>query len=415
MRIYISKRKFIYGLAFLVILLNTILEQHIHVFEYLDELVAIVSIIFIFIHIHGVRYFASVKLVILFLVITIITGVAGNIIWGYQESIVAVLKDILAYVKAPIIACALIMRKGMNNKDDDQALDAAYIISKCFVTVMFIFGIISLVKDIGMSYDFRRGILSFKFLYPHPTFLASSLVLASVVLVAYDKAAFKSKLLLYMETVITLILTMRDKAIAYAVLFIIVVFLLPNLHKIRKMTILIASGMTFVIAYFISRSKIQEYLTWSWSPRAALYTNGISVLKNCFPIGSGFATFANSTSGEYYSKLYYLFGMNMKPGVRPGDYVDLGDAGMAYYIAQFGILGLILFMVVWTLIFKEALFIYRNQNGKVKATILILGYIIVSILFENVLTNESGATSMIVLMIYLGAGTDYHKLDEQIV
>ena len=138
MRIKISKSKFIYGLAFLIILLNTILEQHIHVFAYLDELVAIVSIIFIFIHIHRARYFATVKLMILFLVITIITGVAGNIIWGYQESIVAVLKDILAYVKAPIIACALIMRKGINKKDDDKAIDSAYIIEKFFLTVMFI-------------------------------------------------------------------------------------------------------------------------------------------------------------------------------------------------------------------------------------------------------------------------------------
>ena len=409
MTIVLSKNKLLYGFVFIVILLNTIFEQYVPVLKYLDETATILSLGYIFIYLAGVKRFQSVKYILMLLLVTIITGVAGNIFGKYQESIVAILKDILAYVKAPIIACALIMRKGINNKDDDQALDAAYIISKCFVTVVFIFGIVSLVKDIGMSYDFRRGIFSFKFLYSHPTFLASSLVLASVVLVAYDKDSFKSKLLFYMETVITLILTMRDKAIAYAVLFIILVFLLPNLHKVRKITILIASGMAFVFAYFISRSKIQEYLTWSWSPRAALYTNGISVLKNCFPIGSGFATFASSISGEYYSKLYYLFGMNMKPGVGPGDYVDLSDAGMAYYIAQFGILGLILFIAVLTLIFKEALFIYRNQNGKVKATILILGYIIVSILFETVLTNESGATSMIVLMIYLGARTDYHK------
>lgn len=96
------------------------------------------------------------------------------------------------------------MRKGITSKDDDQALDAAYIISKFFVTVMFVFETISLVKDISMPYGFRRGIFPFKFLYPHATFLANSLVLASVVPVAYDKASFMSKLLFYMETVITL-------------------------------------------------------------------------------------------------------------------------------------------------------------------------------------------------------------------
>ena len=409
MVIKISKQRIAYGLIFIFILLNTIFEQYIPAFGYLDESAAIISMLYIFIHIKWVSHFTTTRYILLLLLITIATGIIGNVIWGYQESVIAVLKDILAYVKTPIIACALIVRKGITKKNDDQALDVAYALSKCFVTVTFVFGMISLTKDIGMSYDFRRGIFSFKFLFSHPTFLASSLVLASATLAAYDRASFKSKLFFYIETVITLILTMRDKAIAYAVLFAILVFFIPNLRRVRKMTILLASTIALVIAYFISRSKVQEYLTWSWSPRAALYTNGISVLKNCFPIGSGFATFASSISGEYYSKLYYLFGMNMKPGVGPGDYVDLGDAGMAYYIAQFGILGLILFIAVLTLIFKEALFIYRNQNGKVKATILILGYIIVSILFENVLTNESGATSMIVLMIYLGTRTDYHK------
>lgn len=415
MIITLSKKRIIYGLIFIVLLLNTIFVQYISLLRYLDEIAAILSVVYIFKHLNGVKYYKSVKCILLFLLITIITGVFGNVIWEYQESVVAILKDILAYIKAPIIACALIMRKGITKKNDGQALDAAYDISVCFVSVTFLFGMVSLIKDIGMSYDFRRGIYSYKFLYTHPTFLASSLVLASAVLVAYDKASFKSKLVYYIETVLTLILTMRDKAIAYAVLFIVLVFLLPSLRKVQKTTILIASIIAFVIAYLISRSKIQEYLAFSWSPRTSLYTNGITVLRECFPIGSGFATFASSISGEYYSKLYYIFGMNMKPGVGPEDYIDLGDAGMAYYIAQFGIIGLILFIIVLALIFKEVSHIYRNQNGKVKASILIFCYIVISIFFENVLTNESGATVMMVLLIYLGAGTDYHIKDKHLV
>jgi hypothetical protein len=180
-----------------------------------------------------------------------------------------------------------------------------------------------------------------------------------------------------------------------------------HFENCEKTAILIASIVASVIAYFISQSKIQDYLSWSWSPRAALYTNAIAILKNYFPIGTGFATFASSISGKYYSKLYFIFGMNMKPGVRPGDYVDLGDAGMAYYIAQFGIIGLILFIAILMLIFKETLSIYKNQSGKIKATILIFGYIIISIFFEAVLTNESGITTMLVMLIYFGNKTGY--------
>ncbi|MST79590.1 hypothetical protein FYJ61_03640 [Lactobacillus equicursoris] len=406
MEIKVSKSKLIYGLAFLAILLNEIFEQYIPILGYLDEAMAIFALLYVLMHIAAIKFIPSVQYILLFVLITILIGGLGNYYWNYQSSTIAIWKDVLAYIKAPIIACALIVRKRISKKNDDVALNVAYTISTYFVTTTFIFGMISLVKNIGMSYDLRSGILSFKFLYTHPTFLASSLVLTSVVLVAYNKPTFIPKKIFYIENLITLVLTMRDKAFAYVALFIVLIFIIPDFRKIPKSVIPIAIIAAFAIAYFISRNKLQEYMTWSWSPREALYTGSFYVLKKCFPIGSGFATFANSLSGEYYSKLYYLLGMSLKPGVNPSDYADLGDAGMAYYIAQFGIIGLMLFIAILVIIFKVATSIYKNDVEKIKAVILIIGYIFISIFFEAVLTNESGAMVMVALFIYLGAETN---------
>ena len=65
---------------FLAILLNTIFEQYVSVLKYLDETAIILSLGYIFIYLAGVKRFQSVKYILMYLLVTIITGVAGNII-----------------------------------------------------------------------------------------------------------------------------------------------------------------------------------------------------------------------------------------------------------------------------------------------------------------------------------------------
>ena len=125
-------------------------------------------------------------------------------------------------------------------------------------------------------------------------------------------------------------------------------------------------------------------------------------MKKCFPIGSGFGTFASSISGEYYSSLYYTYGFYGKEDVSELDYSALGDTQWPYYYAQFGFFGLIAFVVILVLLYRMILKSYLFSDNKRKGAYLMLGYMVMASIVENVFTNESGVTAVVVLFLFLG-------------
>lgn len=399
----ISLSKLGYGILFLLILTNNIISSYISFFRFFDELIAGFAIIYILLYLRGFNKSRFLVLYIVGLLVVICIGLIGNIVWNYQPSNVAIGKDIYAFIKCPVIGIALILR-AKKKGNSDKALDAAYDISKFFVIITFVCGVLSQFINTSFTSGVRHGLKSYQFLYTHPTFLAYSLVLTSIILVAHDEDVKKNNMLIVLN-LLTLILTMRDKAFGYVILFIIMVYVIPNDKKMKKSYIVFGGVLAAVIAYFVSRSKLIEYSTWSWSPRYALYTNGFDLMKKTLPTGSGFGTFASSISGSYYSKAYYLYGLQNRPGTNPVEFVDLGDAGFPYYYTQFGVIGFLLTaLVIWKL-FKYLLSYYKLSPNKVKAIYLGIGYIIIALLVEAILTNESGATIMVVLFLYLGGNT----------
>lgn len=396
MNLSICKR-IIYAILFLWILLSNIFTNFIPGINYWDECITIIALIYTMFRFNSKNKICNEIIILLFIMITI--GIMGNITFGFQTNKIAILKDIIAFIKFPIIAVACIIRKNNTYTIDDLSLKDAFNISKIYVIVVSFFGVVSLFKNIGMSWDYRAGILSYKFLYTHPTFLAYALVITSVVLVAYPKQGIDKNILIILN-LFSLFMTMRNKAFTYIVFFIVVVYLIPHIrfNKIKIRYFLLPLALAIVI----SKDKIINYLNFSWSPREALYTCGYQLMKQCFPIGSGFGSFASSVSGEYYSNAYYTFGLNLKPGMSPSDFIDLGDAGIPYYYACFGLLGVLVFVLILYLIFKKAIFYYSYDVHKYQAAILLMIYIVTSLPFEATLTNESGASVGIIMFLFIG-------------
>lgn len=380
-----------YALLFIIILCSNIITQYFSIFNYLDETITIICIPIIF---YNTIKYKRIPRIITIAILVCIIGLIGNIIYGYQVKIIAILKDLFAFLKMIIVYTALYYSKDRYSNDKNIILST--VIAKIYITIIFIFGIISLKKDIGMSHDLRNGIMSYKFLYSHPTFLAYSVVLMLVVLLANSKG--KISLFYEIEGLIILYLTQRDKGFAFIVMFVLVVFLFRFVKKIRIWQIILA----FTGMLYISYDKIIDYLNFSWSPRWALYTNGFRIMKDIFPFGSGFATFSSTLSGEYYSLVYYLYDMYGKAGVSPNDYINLGDAQWPYYYAQFGIIGTLLFVIILYIIITNNAKLYGYSKIKLKASYLLIGYMLLSSLVENVFTNESGVTAIVVLLLFLG-------------
>lgn len=369
--------------AFLILILtNNIINTYIPFFSYFDELIELVCIIFVIKNYRNIAW--KEKKIIGMLIAIVLIGFFGTIRNSYQSNAVAIIKDIFLVLKFPIIMVALIIRTG-NRGGNINSKHIIYIIN-VYTFVLFVFGIISLFKDIGMSqnYDIRYGIAPFQFLYNHPTFLAYSLVFMSIVLIG-NISDYKKHISTQLAILFLLILTMRDKAFAYVTLYILLVFIIPNGKKIRPIYFVIAG----IAAFLISFHKIKEYASFSWSPRYQMYYTMIQLIKDNFPLGSGLASFGSNLSGEYYSKLYYIYGVAQKMG--PDNYTAFNDSQWPYYFGQFGFWGGILFFVVLWFLFKECRNLINNKKI-IKPLYLMFGYILISTIVETFFCNESGAT-----------------------
>ncbi len=401
----VSKRKLLYGCLFILILYVNILSQYIHFLGYLDEIVAIASVLYVLTHLKKMDKKLAAMLVIIGLMTVI--ALIGNVIFKYQDYSIAILKDILAFYKLPMTFIALYTWS--RNKNLNDAHDIAVKISKISTIVMFVGCVINVFTDIGLSEDVRHGFRTYKFLYSHPTYLVYAFVLISVVLVSEQEKKHTKKrkqdYVLHFMVLFCILFSFRDKGFGYIALFFVIMVLLPRRKKVKIRYFVIAG----IIALLISYQKLLEYKSWSWSPRNALYMNGLQLALRVFPLGSGFATFNSFLSCEYYSKAYYLFGLQQKPGLNPIDYVDAGDAQIPYYYTQFGFVGFILFVFVLYLLAKKVKKFYQGRTMVLKSAYLLMGYMVIGSLVEAVFTNETGVTSIVVLFLYLNCSNEYSR------
>lgn len=99
-------------------------------------------------------------------------------------------------------------------------------------------------------------------------------------------------------------------------------------------------------ALIIGADQIQSYFLTPTSARSLLTQYGFAIAFQCFPLGSGFATFATYMSGVYYSPLYYEYGLNNIWGLSPAYPAFITDTFWPAVVAQFGFLGLAAFVVL---------------------------------------------------------------------
>ncbi|WP_295730153.1 hypothetical protein [uncultured Muribaculum sp.] len=134
--------------------------------------------------------------------------------------------------------------------------------------------------------------------------------------------------------------------------------------------------------------------------RPALYFTGFLILLDYFPFGSGLASFATYASDVHYSTLYYEYNLDKVWGLSPTYSEFICDA---YYpsLAQFGVVGLILFICFWRYIYNITLrFIHINaalyRNYFVIGTLLIC-FVLIECTTGTGFSTAPGFMAMIIL------------------
>ncbi|RGH94317.1 hypothetical protein DW708_04695 [Ruminococcus sp. AM27-11LB] len=373
----------------LFILFQNIISRFLpSIFSYWDELACIIFLIIYFAKSNG-RIRKSESYYFLAILSVIVLGLIGNLVFRYQLSISAIGRDILGTVKFFVVFISL-YRHRLMDKLTKRLVDLIPLI-KGFCLIVFCLGVVSIFKDIGMNQEEVRGFLyPYMFIYSHPTYLTTGLICILCILNAADRLSKVDDIIILS----TIVLAMRTKGVAFIAVY---VFLKYGSHWVKKLQI-IYWPIIGIIVFFVARSKLLLYTSFSNSPRESLYRGAFELVKKCFPIGSGFATFASHISGKYLSKVYnfiYIAGMR---GGGDAEFIDLGDAGLAYYIGQFGVIGIILFAYLFYKTFRMSIL---NLDQKSWWPVLYMWILVlISIPTESILVNNGFEIAFILIIVH---------------
>ncbi|MDR3268602.1 MAG: hypothetical protein LBT83_06005 [Tannerella sp.] len=197
---------------------------------------------------------------------------------------------------------------------------------------------------------------------------------------------------------------------------ILVYFQKPKKFNLR--TCLAAFAVVALILY-ISKLQIAHYLFPSgagnnaneFATRSVLYRTAVDILRDFFPLGSGFASFATDASGMYYSQIYSEYKLNAVNGLTPQNWLSVSDS---YYpsLAQFGVIGILLYLFFWIYTFVQLLIRYKREREILPFVIvmLLVSFIFIENVSDSLFTSNKGFFMMVFLGLLLGKQTPRGRL-----
>lgn len=325
--------------------------------------------------------------ILIILGVTVI-GLIGNFIYEYQNSISAIIRDLVGFLKFPLSLFAF-YKLNLVNRFVRKFVKLIRIF-KLLVWIVFIFGIVSIFWNIGMNLsEFRYGIHPYMFIFKHPTYLTTSLIMLICLLNAYEETSILYDILL----IVPIVLGMRTRGFAFVAVYIFVKYGGNWLKRFKAMYWILIGMVVLMVSY----SKLARYASYSSSPRETLYLGAFRIFQLCFPIGSGFATFASHISGRYFSNVYNFISISGLYNY-DGTIADaIGDAGFPYYIGQFGLIGCVLIAFLFINLYK--LSVRAIPKAKRTPVVLMWLMIVISLTSETLLVNDGFQIAFIMSII----------------
>ena len=344
----------------------------------------------------------------------VVIGALGNIVHpGLQDAKVAMVKDVVALIKFPVIFLVL-SRRSVTPETQEKIIADIAKISRVIVMVTLAGAIVGYFVDLGFYDTIFRTKPAFKFVFSHQTFFVSAYVMIAAALIA---ESLKKNRLYLLIICFLLLLSLRTKAyifIAFLVLFILIgedrltkIFALlfgSGKEKVKIGRLLLAAAVLGLAIYVVGKPRIEQQVYIGYPvPRTVLHLVGFTVLMDFFPLGSGFGTFASYLSGRYYSNIYDLYGISNVIGMTREKYNYISDVFWPYIYAQFGIFGLALYVkLIFSLFIRQ--FRSNITNGSRLAVAAVWVYALIASTSEAYFTNGTGVQMALFLSLIIGYG-----------
>lgn len=397
---------FLVIVVFTVVIFQNPLMQISSAFRYVDEILFILSIIYIIATIvrkHRLDKQYAKMFVIMLLIIGL--GLVSNKFSDVERTAVMIIFDIVFLLKDFIcfIAAAMYFHEyGFSRRQMNLLTKEVHLI----LWIAFICMCISQVVNIGMTYKVRYGIKCFKFIYSNPGMWSQYCIIFLLILTAelqYQNLNRKRKLYFGMLIVVWLA-SVRSRAFAIIAVWLLLMVIgkkindgmalnkrnvKKSIKAFLKPQYMIAAGIAMLA---LGWSQIQKYFgDTAVTARNLLVQGGISIMRDYFPLGSGFGTFGTEIAAKYYSPLYYKYGLNSFWALTEGG-SELVDCYWPAIGAELGVVGVLLMALLIIALIKKMV---KDSKGKKY-------FLIVSLTYSVYLLMSSTATG--IFSSYVTAG-----------
>lgn len=382
-------------------------------FRYFDELVTLFFVVFIALNMRRlskehIRIFACLFAVI-------ILGLIGNLSSDVGRTTRGIVLDILYFAKIYIclVGSSLYFQKKGGIRDISRTLSVELHV---FITVGLLLAIVSQFSNIGMTHGYRFGFRAFQYIYSSPGMLSQYCIFFLIIL-TIDLENKGSKIYKYFHILLLFALWLssgRTRGIAVMLVWFFFITItntkaynddsyIDARSRVRKLMKprYIVFAVTAIL--FIGWDQIQYYLgSESTAARSLLLRGGITIMRDYFPFGAGFATFGTEMAATDYSPLYYRYGLNTHWALTEGG-GELTDCFWPAVGAEFGLIGLIMMVALVWLLSKQLIHESRNHKYCLIASITYVIYLLISSTATSIYTAY---TSTLFVAVFIGMFID---------
>lgn len=258
----------------------------------------------------------------------------------------------------------------------------------------------------------RYGISSAVLFYQHPTYLAGAMAFLLALLTAfYDK----KNLPCIAMAVIVMAFTLRAKSLASAAVYMLLFAFFLIFHwKLRLWHVIVAGVGSIAIAW----DKIRYYFIElsGHSARSVMLQTSFQIMRDYFPIGTGFGTYGSAEAAKHYSPVYVQYKLNLNYELR--DITDtettmrliqkteyltnlykrdpegalygnvfLNDHFWPIIFGQSGVLGTVVFLAILAVLLKRCLDVQKFDSHAFVAVLFAMSYLVISSVAEPAFHN----------------------------
>lgn len=274
-------------------------------FSYIDEGVALIGAVWGLYEITIVQRCRPTKeqlWVGLPLLVFVAVGLTGNLLYRYQPQ-KAVIIDLYTNLKFFFaIGTGYYLFRGA---DWEELKKTAVSCARGIVLALFLIFLADRLFCLW-SAEVRHGIRSAVLFFQHPTYFAGAAAfLLTLLTVFYEKKSLPCIAM----TLAMITFTMRSKAFASVAAYVVLFVLFAVLQWKLKWQYAVVGGIACIA---VAWPQIRFYFVdlAGHSARSVMLITSFLIMKDYFPIGTGFGTYASAEAAKNYSPVYVKYGFN---------------------------------------------------------------------------------------------------------